>query len=280
MCVTVGPAGGKDGEDGGDRGEEGEEKEAEAEILEEHATLCRELLQVEENSKWALLTLLFLLSLQQEGLEARGGGGEELLESAVEMQSIAAQLVEIDAPRRGYYADVVSRAHLRAACAGAARASAASEERGGGSGSGDGFEGGAGGVARLCGLSLSSLTDVSLVRLLGLKVLDVSDNALMDLDGVEILYGLQKIVADRCRLRSLAALVALPSLTSLSVRENTFSSVPDLLQVPASVSVSLSLCLCLCLGLYACCDCLYVYLFALIRVLCLCPYLCLCLCLC
>ena len=81
MCVTVGPAGGKDGEGGGDRRGGGEGKEAEAEILEEHATLCRELLQVEENSKWALLTLLFLLSLQQEGLEARGGGEEELRES-------------------------------------------------------------------------------------------------------------------------------------------------------------------------------------------------------
>jgi len=70
---------------------------------------------------------------------------------------------------------------------------------------------------------------------------------LMDLDGVEILYGLKKIVADRCRLRSLAALVALPSLTSLSVRENAFSSVPDLLQVPVCVSLSVSVsCPCLC----------------------------------
>lgn len=215
--VLVGHMGEESGDGAAGRAAGGEE----AVVLEEHLTLCRELLEIEPGCKWALLTELYLLSLVQHAQEARdlaalqGAAADDaalaaLRETAAEIQRVGAELVEVDTTRRCYYTAVMSRADLRLACAIAARAG--------------GFE------ARMSGWSLVSLAAPSLVRLLGIQVLDVSDNKLVDLDGVEVLCSLERLVADGCCLGSLAALSGMARLRSLSIRRNGITHVVPLLQ--------------------------------------------------
>ena len=95
-------------------------------------------------------------------------------------------------------------------------------------------------AARLCGLGLTSLSDLSLVRLLGIRELDLSDNELSDLDGVQILHGLTTLHANRCRLRSLAALAAMPHLLALSICDNGLPRVWEALQPLATARPALA----------------------------------------
>ena len=204
---------------------------AEKAQLEEHLAMCRELLEMEPGCKWALLTQMYLLALLHEAHEARDindgahdASLEALRETNVEIKRVGSELIAVDATRKSYYADVMSRADLRLACAMAARTT--------------------GPEAQVCGWSLISLSAPSLVRLIGIRVLDVSDNALTDLDGIEMLYGLEKLVADGCCLRSLAAVAALPSLLALSIRRNGIQRVAALLgpisHLPALASVDVA----------------------------------------
>ena len=212
---------GRTGEAPGDVAAARAADEEERAVLEEHLSLCRELLEIEPGCKWALLTELYLLSLVQQAQEARDLGAREgaaaddasltaLRETGAEIQRVGAELVEVDNTRRCYYTAVMSRADLRLACAMAARAGGAE--------------------ARMSGWSLVSLAAPSLVRLVGIHVLDVSDNKLVDLDGVEVLYGLERLVADGCCLGSLAALRGMARLQSLSIRRNGIKHVAPLLQ--------------------------------------------------
>ena len=209
--------------------------------------------ELEAESKWATLTKLYLLSLLQEGVEAAaehhaharletastpllagGGGGRAGAPSRVDMlgemhdkiAAVVERLVAVDGTRRSYYRDLESRSRLRLACAKAAH---------------PGQTAGAGArAARLCGLGLTSLSDLSLVRLLGIRELDLSDNELSDVDGVQILHGLTTLHANRCRLRSLAALAAMPHLLALSICDNGLPRVCEALQPLAAARPALA----------------------------------------
>ena len=145
--------------------------EADMAVIERHKSMCEELLEMEPESRWALNTQLHLLSLQihlcdastdaarggaggDAGDDVRCGEGGEVQAVRVravvgEMESVVGRLIALDPTRRSYYADMLSRAYLRAAC--------------------DSVLNGGGEAANLRGLSLTSVSHLCLLRLLGIR---------------------------------------------------------------------------------------------------------------
>lgn len=106
------------GQVSGSGGGEGAEREADAEAtLRRETALLRELLEVEPNSKWCLLTLARLLQAQ-----ASSGGGDAKKEEANHLLSRLVELVRFECS--------VARRQLERLCARVARRSGAREGSG------------------------------------------------------------------------------------------------------------------------------------------------------
>jgi len=88
--------------------------------------MCAELLSVEPDCKWALLTSAALAPLRARLAGAPGGAAEAAAEeaAAAAVRRAAAALARVDAARSVYYADLASAAALRAAVARALAAGA------------------------------------------------------------------------------------------------------------------------------------------------------------
>ncbi|PSC76033.1 Geranylgeranyl transferase type-2 subunit alpha [Micractinium conductrix] len=100
----------------------GEERRAVLAVLAREQEMCQELLEVEHDSKWPLLTLTRLRELQQQvqhggaatgGGDGGGGEGDADPELAEEIAEGYARLIELDPLRAGYYKDARDgRAHV------------------------------------------------------------------------------------------------------------------------------------------------------------------------
>ena len=93
------------------------ERTALAAVLQREAAMCRDLLGMEPEAKWPLLTLVRLLELQR-GLLLAGGGSGSAADTAgaaetgdgagyvaFEIPELYIRLDEVDPLRQGYYAD-------------------------------------------------------------------------------------------------------------------------------------------------------------------------------
>lgn len=89
----------------------------------------QELLEVEPDAKWPLLTLTRLREVEQQVRSGGGGGGDAAgggADLAAEVAGGYAQLIELDPLRKGYYEDARDgRAHVVAKPAAAAPAAQA-----------------------------------------------------------------------------------------------------------------------------------------------------------
>ncbi|KAK3911080.1 Geranylgeranyl transferase type-2 subunit alpha [Frankliniella fusca] len=161
-------------------------------VMLEELDACRQLLEFDPDSKWTLLTSALLMqTIDRHAYEA-----ETLL--------TLDELVELDYQRANYYKDLKSRLLVEYA-----------------------LERQRGDAVDLTGLALTALYHAPLLALVRTLVLD--DNHLRrPLPHLSALQCCESLSLDRNELSSLAGWPALPSLVSLSLRDNALSDVGSL----------------------------------------------------
>ena len=170
------------------------------------ALLCRELeateelLDLEPDSKWALVTKAYILSQL---------GGESHVQT---VRDIYLRLLDIDPYRTGYYRDALSALSLKSAVSLATPTDDDDDD----DSSAFALE-----TADLTTLSTSHVASA----LAPLRSLSFAGNPLRSLAGVEVFVAAASLNVSRCSLRSLGAELAHLNLTHLDLSFNSFSSI-------------------------------------------------------